>query len=345
MENLTADIPLDQCLFMPLSNIVPTTSQPDHGWDESISPSDASSVTVKKYSFFQSEDEKAVAVIGESAAASDQDGSYRGPYAILTKQHFYCKNEDGTFIAKASDVLGTSSNQIKKFTWAFWVAAIIGIFVGAVPFLNIFAEILWDMGEPLPLVDALFEIWMGCCAVAAIHFYRRNDLKKATVALAFTILNTGCFIFTAIHLYQVWKNRTTPNLFNVHCVGRIFSFVMDNYPQQELQDFQNQVSLLTGQADKSIHKSINGPANRSYQAYQAPNQSSGRKRSPIVTIAAVVVILAVVIFAGAFVFKALTTCRVSGCENEVYQDGYCFEHYARNQASEVAGGLFDSIFG
>ena len=44
-----------------------------------------------------------------------------------------------------------------------------------------------------------------------------------------------------------------------------------------------------------------------------------------------------------------STCQVEGCENEVYEDGYCEYHYALNVAGEMvsdaAGDLLDSIMG
>ena len=42
-------------------------------------------------------------------------------------------------------------------------------------------------------------------------------------------------------------------------------------------------------------------------------------------------------------------CKEEGCENEVYEDGYCEYHYALNVAKDAvgdaAGDLMDSILG
>ncbi len=42
-------------------------------------------------------------------------------------------------------------------------------------------------------------------------------------------------------------------------------------------------------------------------------------------------------------------CKESGCENEVYQDGYCEYHYAIHAAEEIvgnaAGDIMNSLLG
>lgn len=35
------------------------------------------------------------------------------------------------------------------------------------------------------------------------------------------------------------------------------------------------------------------------------------------------------------------TCSVSGCDEEVYKDGYCEVHYYANEAGNVINGLFN----
>ncbi|MBD5149304.1 MAG: hypothetical protein HDT18_02760 [Oscillibacter sp.] len=320
---------------------------PNSGWDNMIDPNEASSVTVKKYSFFQSEEEETLAVIGERAAVSDLEGTYRGPYAVLTKERLYCKNEEGNFIIPASEVLSAKETSTKKFEWAFWATVVVVMFLG-VSFLPGFFS-----GDPLMQIPGYGYGLMIAVIVTgiAIYFHHRNDLKKTSIALAFTIFSPGLhIIFGAIYLYQAWKNRSVPRIFSVHCVGRTFSFAMENYPVQELQDFQNQVAFLTGVSvaanmkisPRNVTSKVRG---NSYQAYQPPRQSIERKGSPIVPLAATVVILVVVIFAGMTIYNALTTCKVDGCGNEVYKDGYCTRHYAGNRANQAAGDLFDSLFG
>lgn len=314
------------------------------GWENIANSKEASSVTVKKYSFFQSEEEETVAVIGESAAASDLEGTYRGPYAVLTKERLYCKNEEGNFIIAASEILSAKEILIRKYEWAFWAAVAIPIVLGvSVLYEAISANAMMDMP-----IFVYGHILAAIPAGISIYFHVRNDLKKTSIALAFTILGPNLnIIFALIYLYQAWKNRTTSRIFSIHCVGKSFPFSMDNYPDRELLDFQNQVSLLTGKPleFRQNANSGNGTSKVNRNSYQVPKQSGGRKGSPIVTAAAVIVILAVLIFAGTSIFHALTTCKFDGCENEVYKDGYCTRHYAGNQVNQAAGDFFDSLFG
>lgn len=321
------------------------------GWENIANSKEASSVTVKKYSFFQSEEEETVAVIGESAAASDLEGTYRGPYAVLTKERLYCKNEEGNFIIAASEILSAKEISIRKYEWAFWVAVVIAITCGISVLIALYA----DISSGYSVNDGYIYLPATIAMIAAgisIYFHSRNDLKKTSIALAFTSLGLPLInvIFVAIYLCQAWKNRTATRIFSIHCVGKSFPFSMDNYPDRELLDFQNQVCLLTGRPLEFRPNANSGNGTpkvdrNSYQPSQVPKQSGGRKGSPIVTAAAVIVILAVLIFAGTSIFHALTTCKFDGCDNEVYKDGYCTMHYAGNQVNQAAGDFFDSLFG
>lgn len=313
------------------------------GWENIANSKEASSVTVKKYSFFQSEEEETVAVIGESAVASDLEGIYRGPYAVLTKERLYCKNEDGNFIMAVSEVLSAKENTPRRHEWAFWAAVVIAIMGWIYILITLYSEISNGYDGHIYLYVTIAIIAAGI----SIYFHSRNDLKKTSIALVFTCLYLPNIIFVAIYLYQAWKNRTAPRIFSIHCVGKSFPFSMENYPEKELLDFQNQVCLLTGSSFefRLNANSGNGTPKVNRNSYQVPKQSGGRKGSPIVTAAAVIVILVVLIFAGTSIFHALTTCKFDGCENEVYKDGYCTRHYAGNQVNKAAGDFFDSLFG
>lgn len=39
------------------------------------------------------------------------------------------------------------------------------------------------------------------------------------------------------------------------------------------------------------------------------------------------------------------TCKEEGCDDEVYQDGYCKYHYTMHNVDETAKGVFNGIFG
>lgn len=326
-------------------------SQPNSGWDDAKNPNEAASVTVKKYSFFQSEDEETIAVIGEKAAVSDLEGTYRGPYAVLTKERLYCKNEDGNFRIPVSEILSAKQTTTRNFEWALLISITLSILAATMLLLDFLADISGGYGI-IP-IDFLLPFSAIFTAVIAIYFHRRKDLKKTSIALVLTILLTGIYafflnvIFALIYLYHAWKSRSIPDIFYIHCIGREFPFVMENYPLQEVQDFQTQLSLLTGisltSSTKIKPKTEGGNVRgNSYQTYQPPRQSTGR--SPIVTIAAVMVILAIIIFAGVSIFRTLTICKVDGCGNEVYKDGYCTVHYAGNRVGQATGDLFDSFF-
>ena len=323
-------------------------SQLNGGWDNSVNPNEASSVTVKKYSFFQSDEEETIAVIGEQAAVSDLEGTYRGPYAVLTKERLYVKNENGNFIIAATEILSAKKNAVKPLEWIYWIAVVFAVFLGIFSlcgsFLNLIAESEFNLTKALLILCSLIST---IAAAISVHFHLRNDLKKTSIALIFSIfLPSANVVCIAIYLYNAWKNRTVPATFSIHCVGSSFSFAIDNYPPQELQDFQIQISLLIGvpvESKAAIAKG-NGAANicgSSYQAYQSPKHPSGRNGSPAVTITAIIVILAIIIFAGVSIFNTLTTCKVSGCGNGVYKDGYCTTHYSKNYLDKAAGNVFD----
>ena len=39
------------------------------------------------------------------------------------------------------------------------------------------------------------------------------------------------------------------------------------------------------------------------------------------------------------------TCKVSGCDDAIYQDEYCKYHFTVHNADQVAKGIFDEFFG
>lgn len=143
------------------------------GWENIANSKEASSVTVKKYSFFQSEEEETVAVIGESAVASDLEGTYRGPYAVLTKERLYCKNEDGNFIMAVSEVLSAKENTPRRHEWAFWAAVVTAIMGWIYILITLYSE------------SGHIYLYVTIAIIAAgisIYFHSRNDLKKTSIA-------------------------------------------------------------------------------------------------------------------------------------------------------------------
>ena len=63
---------------------------------------------IETYPFFREEDERTQAVIGEDAIASDLEGTYQKPYAVLTQKRLYCKNQQGNFIVDNINLRGSS---------------------------------------------------------------------------------------------------------------------------------------------------------------------------------------------------------------------------------------------
>ena len=75
----------------------------------------------EKYPFFREEDETAQAVIGEDAIASDLNGAYQKPYAVLTQKRVYCKNEQGNVITDVSALRSVQKGfppTQNRLTWA-----------------------------------------------------------------------------------------------------------------------------------------------------------------------------------------------------------------------------------
>ena len=119
----------------------------------------------EQYPFFRSEDEHTLAVIGEEAAASDLDGIYQKPYAVLTEKYLYCKNEGGNFITEASGLRSARKTHLRGQNWFLW---------GAVAFVSISLALLclwyWGMSGKWFLAEEQHS------AEAITNQY--NDLKE-----------------------------------------------------------------------------------------------------------------------------------------------------------------------
>ncbi|MBD5153856.1 MAG: hypothetical protein HDT15_01955 [Oscillibacter sp.] len=116
-----------------------TIEQPGGGWDSAIytaasshsdwnsatHPNVATSVTEEHYSFFRDEDEKTLAVIGGNYIASDLEGHYRFPYAVLTEKHLYCKNDAGNYVVDTAEIRNIKDNLVKISAWPLWIALVL----------------------------------------------------------------------------------------------------------------------------------------------------------------------------------------------------------------------------
>ena len=80
---------------------------------------------MEKYPFFREEDERTQAVIGEDAIASDLEGTYQKPYAVLTQKRLYCKNEQGNYIIDTRSIASATKETVNIHSKIFWITAIV----------------------------------------------------------------------------------------------------------------------------------------------------------------------------------------------------------------------------
>lgn len=84
---------------------------------------------IETYPFFREEDERTQAVIGEDAIASDLEGTYQKPYAVLTQKRLYCKNQQGNLIVDNINLRGSSRvRKVHSLSWLLWIAFAHGVF-------------------------------------------------------------------------------------------------------------------------------------------------------------------------------------------------------------------------
>lgn len=155
------------------------TSIPGGGWENSMNPNDAASVQITSYPFFQEEDEKTIAVLGEQAAAADLEGTYRMPYAVLTQKRLYCKNDAGNFVVESSDLLSVKDGRRYLQKWSFALAMIIPTLLSLIYVFRIFnypSHAFWNI------------IPIACCA-CTYFFHARKDAVKTMVAMIATIFS------------------------------------------------------------------------------------------------------------------------------------------------------------
>ncbi|MEG2455147.1 MAG: hypothetical protein RSC08_02740 [Oscillospiraceae bacterium] len=103
----------------------------------------------EKYPFFRDEEETTQAVIGEDAAASDLEGHYQKPYAVLTQNRLYCKNEQGNFIADRSTLKSAEKGFHPRQSRFLWVT------VGFVGFALVLLCFWSFFGRGLPRMSSL----------------------------------------------------------------------------------------------------------------------------------------------------------------------------------------------
>lgn len=224
----------------------------------------------EQYPFFREEDERTAAVIGEEAASSDLEGTYKKPYAILTQKRLYCKNERGNFIIGTDQLLraGISQND-PPFTWLLWAAFGVVTFsvfwlIATVIYYNGYYD---DLDGPLRWV-------LGVICLVIFLITRKKFLKAAPISLCIfsgywlvrniiailgnygvlvmeLIYCTLCFVLTIVFVIVYYiKSRDQRVTFEILHTGGAFAFPAKSYPAGELKQFAEQVKLMqSGVAD------------------------------------------------------------------------------------------------
>lgn len=316
-------------------------NQPGGGWNEAVhvqeAPAQASGK--KKYPFFQDEDETTVAVLGESAIDADLGGTFQKSYAVLTNRRLYCKNDTGNFVSEISALEAVGINiKTNPFQWAFWVSIIVA---SAISILMFFVSLVFEK----KVVSGLLY---GLCFAAnmfALVFRAKGENNKMTVALVLGSLG-GSFaslIFAVLYIINKQKADAVPDMFFISCrPNRFFFYSLSNYPQQEIDSFYKVAIQLGAVSRNSGPTSSTAPSATNYAPYSpyGPPQnyrSSGGGTKILVAICALLIIAAI----GFYAYNYFTHCKVSGCGNEIYKNGYCTAHYYKNSIDSAAGNVFD----
>lgn len=327
----------------------PATSSQGTSWESAKNPNDATSVNIKSYPFFRSDEEKTIAVIGERAADSDLKGVYQQPYAVLTQQHLYCKNEVGEFVVDTSDIQATKDHRVKIKKWVYLVWIVVSTLYSTAGFFsNLYSG---DVGL------ALFCLICTITNCLSIFFYRRQNHLKSIVflwvfsLLMILLLKDSSFrvsdhllmllifgAFPLIYTLSVWKSTKAPRVFSIVCTGGTFSFAIDNYSSQELVDFQSKVSPFCKDRTTSF----------------VPDSTVATKKNTggeMIFVKVACVVLVICAITGGILYY-VTHCKASGCSDPVYEDGYCKYHYALYKVDSAAHGAYnqandflDELFG
>ena len=310
--------------------------QQNSDWNRPVNQSKITTITIERYPFFQSEEEKTIAVIGEQFAATDLEGTYQAPYAVLTQEKLYCRNETGHFIkdisqietlqiehqAKKYFVIGNILVDMALLMWFFMQSILSGLIM--VVGLALIWYFTGRLGKRkyVKVRSANIKmcvVWSFICAIVIFFFYNK---LAGMFALLVGLLGTK-------YLQQYIKS---PEIFSVSCSGGTFSFMVSNYPQQEISNFIEKALPFCGGGKPS-----------SYQA-GTPSRNNKSGKGAIIAVS-ILAVLAVVAF-GFWYFE--NHCKVFGCDQEPFRDGYCTYHYGKNKLdnaySDVEnffGGLFE----
>ena len=318
---------------------IPVEAQENISWEAAVNPNDAATVSVKKYPFFKEDDETTLAVIGERYAASDLNGEYQRPYAILTQKRLYCKNESGNFILKTSEIYTAREDPRPLRSWALWLMIPVGIL----------------------FTPALVLVFLGIAA------HRKKNYKKASLfAICFTVLawlvllvvawqasdtGTGLLgtlifplifglppvVLTYLYVTSAQKALDTPQTFSITCAGGVFTFLTADYSLREFVDFQTKAApFCSGTQPKNFSGGAQlqtyGVSSRSFHTGPTNIQQKSSSYKKIILILIALLAVAGIIVA---IIYSTTHCKYPGCNREVYENGYCERHYYIDKGDDL----------
>lgn len=297
------------------------------GWNNAKNTNVAESVTVLRYPFFKDAEEQTVAVLGEKAIAADLEGKYSVPYAVLTQRYLYCKNETGNYVTEVADIEAVKDN---------WSPPGIGKFIMAM-FLPTVMMLL-----PHLYSNIVFLLLAVACNVSTYYFRYRKQYDRTMVAFAcnigvfFVVMTSKNFFLCVLALIlafpfskALWSYLKKPRTMSILAHGGKFEFQPENYAEMEFGDFFGKVSVACRSGVKRRGE------------FRHTCYSGNSKKWPIV-LACVLVCILLVGIAVLFIQEYYAThCKVFGCGDESFRNGYCEYHYAE----KIAHDAYDTIEG
>lgn len=163
----------------------------------------------------------------------------------------------------------------------------------------------------------------------------------------FIIIVSAIFAFK--YATSVRKAAMTPKMYSIRCLGGTFTFLIDDYPVQEFIDFQAKAAPFC--KGKKVPAFIPNQANSKPSPQHISPATTSPKTSGSGLRIAIIVGIILLVFGGVWFAYRSTHCKYPGCDETVYEAGYCKYHYtmvnvdqtihgAFNQAGDIFGGLF-----
>ena len=134
------------------------------------------------------------------------------------------------------------------------------------------------------------------------------------------------------YLITTWKFIRAPKTFSIITTGGTFFFQPDQYPSQELFDFERKIIPLCRNFKK----------NSAYSPqYASMGAGMGQPRANRKVIILVVCLLLAAAVAIGVVIYFQSHCHELGCGKPIFEDGLCKYHYAERFANDIYNGLGD----